>query len=71
MDNGRPLRGRAAFWRAGLAPVRLVAVAFGPDLAGDGELGGILAILAEQVGEEAAACVDEPVTYLERIKRNG
>lgn len=50
MDNGRPLLGRVAFWRAGPAPVRLVAVTFSPDLAGDGKLGGILAVLAEQVG---------------------
>lgn len=43
-----------------------MAVAFTANLAGDGELGGIFAILAEQVGEEAATCVDEPVTYLGR-----
>lgn len=37
---------------------------FPTNLAGDGELGGIFAVLAKQVGEEAATCVDEPVTYL-------
>lgn len=39
------------------------------DLAGDGELRGVFSILAKQVGEEAAACIDEPVTYLRKDKR--
>lgn len=34
------------------------------NLARDGELGGIFAILAKQVREQAATCVDEPVTDL-------
>lgn len=37
---------------------------FTTNLAGDGELGGIFAILAKQVREEAATGIDEPVTYL-------
>lgn len=39
---------------------------FSTNLAGDGELGGIFAVLAKQVREEAATCVDEPVAYLEK-----
>lgn len=34
------------------------------NLARDGELGGIFAVLAKQVREQAATCVDEPVTDL-------
>lgn len=34
------------------------------NLARDGKLGGIFAILAKQVREQAATCVDEPVTDL-------
>lgn len=41
-----------------------MAFTFTTNLAGDGELGGIFAILAKQVREEAATCIDEPVTYL-------
>ena len=55
-----PLRG------AGSTSVRWVAIAFTTNLSGDGELGGVFSILAKQVREEAATCVDEPVTYLGR-----
>lgn len=44
--------------------MRRVAFTFTANLAGDSKLGGIFAIFAEQVREEAATCVDEPVTYL-------
>lgn len=46
-----------------------MAFTFSANLAGDGELGGIFAVLAEQVREEAATCVDEPVTYLGEKKK--
>lgn len=37
---------------------------FSSNLARDGELGGIFAIFAKQVREQAATCIDEPVAYL-------
>lgn len=37
----------------------------------DGEFGGIFAVLAKQVREQAASCVDEPVTNLEKREESG
>lgn len=42
-----------------------MAFNFTANLAGDSKLGGIFAIFAEQVREEAATSIDEPVTYLQ------
>lgn len=58
-----------AFWRAGSTSSGRVAFTLNTDLAGDGELGGVFAVLPKQVREEAAACVDEPVTYLGKEER--
>lgn len=41
-----------------------MAFIFTANLAGDGKLGGIFAILAKQVREEAATRIDKPVTDL-------
>lgn len=53
-----------AFWGARSTACGRVAFTFTTELAGDGELGGVFPILAEQVREEAATCVNKPVTYL-------
>lgn len=67
-DDGRALLrravGRVAFWGAASAPAGRVDFASPANLAGDGKLCGVLAVLTKQVGEEAATCIDEPVTYL-------
>lgn len=63
-DDRRSLLGWVAFWRDGSTSIRRVAFIFTANLAGDGKLGGIFAILAKQVREEAATRIDKPVTDL-------
>lgn len=46
-----------------------MGLGFTDDLTGDGELGGIFAILAKQIRQKAAAGVDEPVADLGKQKR--
>lgn len=41
-----------------------MAFTLNTNLAGDGEFGGVFAILPKQVRKEAPPCVYEPVTYL-------
>lgn len=55
----------ASLWRAASTSIRRVPFVSTTNLTRDGELGGIFAILAKKVREQAATCIDEPVTYLQ------